>query len=367
MKQKRLIIFMPIIEDGGVEKNLFIISNYLKDKIKKISLITTSKRFRNKFSKKIKFVSLKSNFWDNLGRRKKFIISLYLLFLEVINNRNTIVLCFQGNVYCTILCKLLGVKIIVRSNSSPKGWSRNFVKFFCFKFILGLADKIIVNSLDFKREFKSKFNLDAVCIYNPLNKKEIITKSNIKNNIKLDKSKLNLINVGRLVDQKDQMTLLKALNRIKNKIKFSLLIIGKGEEKINLMNYINKNNLSKCVKLLDYQKNPFNLIKSSDIFLLTSSYEGLPNVLLEAQVLKTYIISSNCPTGPREILLNGKAGSLFKVGDYKSLSNLIISFFKNKKKYSKKILIGYKNLHRFDFKNNLYNYLKEINSVMLKI
>lgn len=367
MKQKRLIIFMPIIEDGGVEKNLFLITNYLKDKINKISLITTSKRFRNKFSKKIKFVSFKSNFWDNLGRRKKFIISLYLLFLEIFNNKGTIVLCFQGNVYCTILCKLLGVKIIVRSNSSPKGWSRNIFKFFCFKFILGLADKIIVNSLDFKREFKSKFNLDAVCIYNPLNKKEIIKKSNVKSGIKLDKNKLNLINVGRLVDQKDQMTLLKALNRIKNKIKFSLLIIGKGEEKRNLMNYINKNNLSKCIKLLNYQKNPFNLIKSSDIFLLSSSYEGLPNVLLEAQVLKTYIISSNCPTGPREILLNGKAGSLFKVGDYKNLSILIINFLRNKKKYSKKILIGYKNLHRFDFKKNLNRYFEEIKSVMLKI
>ena len=364
MKQKRLIIFMPTIEDGGVEKNLFIISNYLKDKIKEITLITISKEFKNKFSKKIKFVSLKSNFWNNLGRRKKFIVSLYLLSLDIIRNKNSIVLCFQGNIYCTILCKLLGVRIIVRSNSSPKGWSQNIFKFFCFKFILGLADKIIVNSLDFKREFKSKFKLDTVCIYNPLNKKEIIRKSNIKNSIKLDKNKLNLINVGRLVDQKDQMTLLKALNRIKDKINFNLIIIGKGEEKIKLLNYIYKNDLSKYVKLLKYQNNPFNLIKSSDIFLLTSLYEGLPNVLLEAQALKTYIISTNCPTGPREILLNGKAGSLFKVGDYKSLSNLIISFFKNKKKYSKKILIGYKNLHRFDYKNNLDSYLKEINSIM---
>ena len=364
MKQKRLIIFMPTIEDGGVEKNLFIISNYLKDKIKEITLITISKEFKNKFSKKIKFVSLKSNFWNNLGRRKKFIVSLYLLSLDIIRNKNSIVLCFQGNVYCTILCKLLGVRIIVRSNSSPKGWSQNIFKFFCFKFIFGLADKIIVNSLDFKREFKSKFKLDAVCIYNPLNKKEIIRKSNIKNSIKLDKNKLNLINVGRLVDQKDQMTLLKALNRIKDKINFNLIIIGKGEEKIKLLNYIYKNDLSKYVKLLKYQNNPFNLIKSSDIFLLTSLYEGLPNVLLEAQALKTYIISTNCPTGPREILLNGKAGSLFKVGDHKSLSNLLISFFKNKKKYSKKILIGYKNLHRFDYKNNLDSYLKEINSIM---
>ena len=349
MNKKRLIIFIPTIEDGGVEKNLFIISNYLKDKINNVYLITISNQFKKKFSKKIKFISLKSNVWDKLGRKKKFFIGLYLLFLEILKNRDSIVLCFQGNIYCTILCKLFGIKIIVRSNSSPEGWSQNFFKFFCFKYILRLADKVIVNSLDFRKKFKTKFNINAVCIYNPLNKKEIIKKSNIKSDYKLNKKKLNLINVGRLVDQKDQITLLKAINLIKKKINFNLLIVGKGSERNNLLSYIKENNLSKNVKLIGYKKNPYNLIKKSDVFLLTSIYEGLPNVLLETQVLKTYIISSNCPTGPREILLNGKAGSLFKVRDYKGLSKMIINFSKNKKKYNKQLLTGYKFLHRFDY------------------
>ena len=64
-------------------------------------------------------------------------------------------------------------------------------------------------------------------------------------------------------------------------------------------------------------------MKKADIFVLTSLYEGLPNVLLEAQYFKKYIISTDCPTGPREILLNGKAGDLIKIGDYKNLANLI--------------------------------------------
>ena len=71
--------------------------------------------------------------------------------------------------------------------------------------------------------------------------------------------------------------------------------------------------LNEKVKILPFQKNPYNLINSSDIFILTSIYEGLPNVLLEAQVLKKFIISTDCPTGPREILLNGNAGYLFKM------------------------------------------------------
>ena len=360
MSQKRLIIFMPSIEGGGVEKNLFIISDFLTKKINDISLITISKSFKKKFNKKIKFISPKLSFWDSLGRRKKFIVSLFLLLIEIFKHRNLTVFCFQGNIYCTLLCKLFGVKIIVRSNSAPEGWSQNILKFYCFKYIFKFADEIIVNSLDFKRKFKNRFNLKTLCIYNPLNKKEIITKSKIKPKIKFSKKKINFINVGRFTDQKDQITLLKAINLLKGKINFNLLIVGYGKQRNLLLNYINKNNLQKNVKIVPYQTNTYNLIKSSDIFILTSLYEGLPNVLLEAQVLKKFIISSNCPTGPREILLNGKAGYLFKVKDYQILSKLILKILRNKKIMYKKIEIGYKNLDRFNYELNLNKYYKTI-------
>ena len=284
--------------------------------------------------------------------------------LEIFRNRNALVLSFQANIYCIILCKLLCIKIIVRSNSSPDGWAQNFFKFYLFKIFFKFADKIIVNSLDFKKKFKSKFNLNSVCIYNPLNKKEILKKSKIKLKIKFNKNKLNLINVGRIVDQKDQITILRSLNEIKHKIDFRLLLVGNGVQKKYLLDFVIKNHLSKCVKFISFQKNPYNLIKNSDIFILSSKYEGLPNVLLEAQVLKTYIMSSNCPTGPREILMNGKAGSLFDVGDYKTLSNLILNF--SKKKNYQKTLIGFKNLSRFDYKNNLEKYFYTINYFIKK-
>ena len=360
MSQKRLIIFMPSIEGGGVEKNLFIISDFLTKKINDISLITISKNFKKKFNKKIKFISPKLNFWDSLGRRKKFIVSLFLLLIEIFKDRNLTVFCFQGNIYCTLLCKLFGVKIIVRSNSAPEGWSQNILKFYCFKYIFKFADEIIVNSLDFKNKFKKRFNLKTLCIYNPLDKKEIITKSKIKPKIKFSKKKINFINVGRFTDQKDQITLLKAINLLKGKINFNLLIVGYGKQRNLLLNYINENDLQKKVKIVPYQTNPYNLIKSSDIFILTSLYEGLPNVLLEAQVLKKFIISSNCPTGPREILLNGKAGYLFKVKDYQILSKLILKILRNKNIMRKKIEIGYKNLDRFNYEENLNKYYKII-------
>ena len=362
--QKKLIIFIPSIEGGGVEKNLFIISNFLKDKIKNLSVITISNKFKNKFDSKIKFISFKANFWNSIGRRKKFLVGLFLLFLEILKDRNVLVFSFQGNVYCTLLCKLLGIKIIVRSNSAPDGWSQNKFKNLIFKYVLRNADKVIVNSLDFKKRFKTKFQIHTECIYNPLNKNEIIKKSKLKNKIKFDKKKLKLINVGRYSDQKDQLTLLKAVNRIKDKVKFNLLLVGRGAEKEKLIKYIRNNDLSRHVRLIDFQNNPYNLIKSSDIFILSSLYEGLPNVLLESQVLKRFIISSDCPTGQREILLNGNAGLLFRVGDYIKLSNLILQYSKYKKKLSKKIIIGYKNLNRFDYDQNLKKYLNIINSLI---
>ena len=81
------------------------------------------------------------------------------------------------------------------------------------------------------------------------------------------------------------------------------------------------------VKIYNFVDNPYPLIKQADIFVLSSAYEGLPNVLLEALTLNKFIISSNCPTGPKEILLNGKGGLLFKVGNYKQLANKIIYYF----------------------------------------
>ena len=76
--------------------------------------------------------------------------------------------------------------------------------------------------------------------------------------------------------------------------------------------------------LIGYKQNPYPYLKKANAFILSSRFEGLPNVLLEAQYLKKIIISTRCPTGPKEILLNGKAGFLFDVGSVKQLENKIL-------------------------------------------
>jgi len=363
MAQKKLIIFMPSIEGGGVEKNFFLISNYLSNQIDKITVITLSKKYKKYLNKKIKLVSTQFNFWDRIGRRLKFLISIFLLFKEIIINKNVTVLSFQGHVYSILLCKIMRVKIIIRSNSSPTGWSKNFIKIFLYKFVYSLSDKIIVNSIEFKKEMKYRFNLNTTCIYNPLNTKEIISLSRkkIKFNF-FEKNYLNMICVGRLDEQKDHISLLKAITKIKKQIPFKLLLMGNGREEQNIRNFIERHKLNKDIKILGFNKNPYPYILKSNIFLLSSRYEGLPNVLLEAQTLNKFIISSNCKAGPSEILDYGKGGLLYKVGNYKKLAESIIDYYYNKRKYKKRILHSKKKLYRFDYKKNLSLYYRIVNS-----
>ena len=176
MTQKKLILFMPSIEGGGVEKNFFIISNYLASKIDKVILITAENNLSNKL-KNIKIINPKSNFWRAKGRIRKYIICIYLLIKILLTNTNVAVFSFQANLYAILVCKLLNIKIISRSNSSPSGWSKNLVKLIIYKIGLNLANIIIVNSIEFKNEMKKNFPVNATHIYNPLDQRKILNLS----------------------------------------------------------------------------------------------------------------------------------------------------------------------------------------------
>ena len=352
---------MPSVEGGGVEKNFFIISNYLATKLDKVFLITAE----NNLSKKIKNIEIvypRSNFWRKKARFRKYIICVFLLIKILLKNRNILVFTFQASLYAILVCKLFGINIISRSNSSPSGWSKNFIKNYIYKIGLNLADTIIVNSIEFKQEMKKKFSINATHIYNPLNKNEIIKLSKKKVKNLFPKKTLKIISVGRLVDQKNQLTLLKAINIIKNLYPVRVVLIGRGIDLYKIKDYIKSKKLSTIVKIF-YTSNPFPYIKQADLFILSSKYEGLPNVLLESIVLKKMIISSACPTGPKEILLDGKAGLLFKVGNYIELSQKIIFYIKNKTKCKKLLNTSINELNRFDYKINLKKYLSVIKNI----
>jgi glycosyltransferase involved in cell wall biosynthesis len=89
-------------------------------------------------------------------------------------------------------------------------------------------------------------------------------------------------------------------------------------------------------------------MKNSDLFVLTSKYEGFANVIVESVVLNTPVISANCNSGPSEILLNGKGGELYKPNSIYSLIKKINKFLKNPKVLKSKTIQAKKLLYRFD-------------------
>ena len=359
MKSSEIIIFFPSIEKGGADNNLFMISNFLAKKLDNVSILTCSIKHKTKF-KNIKYIGPNSNIFDNLGRGLKTIIALYYLIKVIIIKKKILVLSFQSNILSILICKIFSIKIITRSNSFPNDWTNSFLKKWIFKVFYNLADKIIVNSLQVKKKFKKIYNLNSIHIYNPIDKSKILSLSKKKiGKIYKLKNSLKIIMVGRLSKEKDHVTFLKCLKILSNKINLESIILGSGNQKDKIKKTIYKYKLEKKVKMVSYKNNPYPYIKKSNILVLCSLHEGLPNVLIESAVLKTFVISSDCETGPKEILLNGKAGALFKVSNSKHLANKIL-YFKEEKLRRNMIKTAYLNLHRFNYLNNLNKYLKVI-------
>lgn len=341
--KKKIVLFIPSIEGGGVEKNFFLIADYLSKIHNKLFIITADKKYKNIFNKKISVICPASSAWEKKTRLVKTIISILLLIKNF--NKDIIILSFQSNITAIFVSKIFGYKIIIRLNTSIKKYINNIFKKFLYKLSYSFADEIIVNSNNFKKELKKILKLNSKLIYN-LNR---ISKKKRKINFFKNFKGLKILNIARLTDQKDHVTLLKSLKLLlKKNIDFKCCIIGRGHNKNNLDNYIKKNKLQKNTKILGYKEQAENYLNSCNLFILTSKYEGLPNVLIEAQYRNIPIISSDCPTGPREILMNGKLGELFNVGDHRDLCNKILNYINNKKKLNKKSNIAKNFLYRFD-------------------
>ncbi|MGL5981964.1 MAG: glycosyltransferase, partial [Cetobacterium sp.] len=165
-----------------------------------------------------------------------------------------------------------------------------------------------------------------VTIYNSFNFEDLTKKSMEKVNFEeeeLQKSKY-ILSIGRLEEtQKDFTTLIKAYKKISEKIDEKLYIIGDGRHRNDLEKLIRSLDLEKRVILLGFKSNPYPWIRGASFFVHSSKFEGLPTVLIEASILGKAIISTDCPTGPREILMDGKIGILTKIEDVKELGEAI--------------------------------------------
>ncbi len=366
---KKIIIFYPSFERGGVEIILInLIKFFLKKKIEIVLITSNLKKdfLKNKlFELKIVNV-LPSNLMPD--RISKALTASKILYTELkkSNKKNTIVMSLQGSSLAIIVTKFLGFKIIVRnaedalsSTFFAENKFQSLIILFLKIILYNFSDKIISNSRGSGNSLKKIFIKEKKIfpIYNPY-----LKRINKKSKTKRYKY---LLSIGRLTKQKDFDNLIIAFSYIKDQIpNYKLIIIGDGHLKNELQNLVENLGLKKRIILTGWKNNLKKYYLNSKLFILNSVYEGFGNVLIDAINYDLPIITTNCKSGPNEIIDNGKGGFLTPIRNPKLLSKKILFCIKNYKLAQKKSQYAKKYIKKFDCEINCEKYFKLISKTI---
>ncbi len=337
----KLFILIPSLEKGGIERSMSRLSRGLLSEGWDVSIISEkpSDESISYFDERVELLSLGSSFIDQNSNILFSIFKNIIYYFKIrkyIKKHSPDVLLAVKNIPVSIVLKISlknKFKLIIREAVDPKYSSITqrtlFSRFFVNnlkKFLYPKADNIIAISEGVKQSLVKNFRLDSLkiqTIYNPSADEKILSLAKEEVDMDLISDRPLIVSIGRLTKQKDHITLLKAFNEIHSNIDCNLYIIGEGSERRNLEQFIKDNNIGDKVKLLGYQNNPWKFLSKSNLFVLPSIWEGFGNVIVESMLIGIPVVSSDCPSGPREILNNGQSGKLFQVGDYKHLAKII--------------------------------------------
>lgn len=369
--KKKVIFHSGSLRMGGLERvlvevlqnidlNKFDIDLLIEDEFKKENI------FENDIPKGIKITYLrpekliektkwlrerKKNIIYKIGYNIMMILERWIrnqnLMLFLKNNEAEVLIDFDNGLSKDIH-KIKNMKKIAWLHNSIPKLKKKKSKIEKFGKRLNNYDVIVAICDDMKVETETIFPYlkgRVTRIYNPFNFERI--KDLAENDSHLSKKEKEMlkenyiVSVSRLDNvQKDYPTLLKAFKELKNEgFDKKLYIVGDGPSRKEIEDQIIELNLEEEVKLLRQQKNPYIWMKNADLFVHSSKYEGLPTVLIEAMIVNTIVTSSDCPTGPREILDNGKCGILVEVGNIEGLAKGILEGLNQKEKYNEKLKI----------------------------
>jgi glycosyltransferase involved in cell wall biosynthesis len=177
-----------------------------------------------------------------------------------------------------------------------------------------------------------KINRDKIdVIYNPIVDQELLRKAEYQIEHPWFKPGQPpvIISAGRFVELKDFPTLIKAFAIVREKYPVRLLLLGEGDKRGELEQLVRQLGMEDDVFMPGFVNNPYAYMKKARVFVLSSKWEGLSNVLIEAMACGTLLISTDCPSGPREILEDGKYGLLVPVGNEKAMAEAILKALKN--------------------------------------
>ncbi len=363
MKKKlNIFIFHPYPSFGGADRSIIRLINSNKDaNFILISLIKCN--YQKYLNKKIKYIQLSAS------RTIFSLFELQNIILELLRNSKHEKNIFISNQNFANILTILSLKkikklkiILIERNHLDELYNyRNFIDFFKKRIILMLirvtykkADIVVGISKKLTEDLSKFINKKVELIYNPAMDEQLYKKNSDK--VKLNKRILKkniILNIGFFEDQKDQITILKAFNLLKREFhNIHLVLIGRGSKFNELKTYVKINKLSKDVSFLTKINNPKNFYNIADLFVLSSKYEGFGNVIVEALKYNCPVITSNCQSGPMEIISQGKYGDFFNVGDYYQLKNKIKNFLIDKSKLKLKTIRAKNHVKKFSISKN---------------
>ncbi|GAA5441301.1 glycosyltransferase [Deinococcus caeni] len=172
----------------------------------------------------------------------------------------------------------------------------------------------------------------SMVISNPINIKKINEKAclNIPVQHRLIFSKPVIVGIGRLSTHKNFRQLIEAHSILKSMgMDYNLLILGEGEERQKLEEFAHANGVGDSVFLLGFVENPYKYLKKSSVLAVPSKLEGFSLTIAEALALDVPVVSNDCPSGPRELLLDGELGDLITTGDSRAMAHALRNVLEN--------------------------------------
>ena len=343
--KKKLLIFIPSLAGGGAERTIINIMKYLDKSIFDITLVMVNNYVNNE--NKHEYLELIPSEvkvkYLNCSLSKYSIAKIIGRLAKIINSENPNLI-FSTTMKANIITVLAGkfskvnAPIIIRESNNRSESKIPRVYKVLTSLLYNRADHVIGLSKGVEEDLIENFQVDkskTSVIYNPIDIESIYgLKEEKVEDLTLDSEEKLIVSVGRLVKQKDYETLLRAFAIIEKSVKSRLLILGKGPEEENLRLLTESLNLTEKVNYLGFKKNPYKYMQLSDLFILSSKWEGFGHVIVEAMTLGIPVVSTNCKSGPGEIIDRNKFGVLVEVGNYKQMAEKSIDILCNPDKHN---------------------------------
>jgi glycosyltransferase involved in cell wall biosynthesis len=331
--QKKILFFMQSLGGGGAERTVVNIVNNLNKELFSVKLVignNNSNAYSEFLDQKINVIDLKTTrLRYSIVKLRKIINKEQPDIIFTTVNHNNIITSLVTASLVNNKPKLIVREAAIRSESKKAKLINKILTKFCYNII---ADGVVALSKGVKNDLVMNFGINkgkVKVIYNPVDIEKIeAMKSESIDEEFVDDEKV-LISVGRLVDTKDYPTLLRAFKIISERFKAKLIIAGIGELEKELKQMALDLGIHNNVIFKGFLKNPYKYMSKSDIFILTSKWEGFGHVIVEAMAAGLPVISTECNSGPKEIITNNINGKLVEVGNFEDLADTIIETLEN--------------------------------------